>query len=98
MSDFDCAVPLGCNNMTCGPVTWVDGGQPCGGAARCLVGVCPSAGTSPSGQVCPLVIADGQACDPTDSTTTCDAYARCVSSSDAGGGGTCVLSDTTACM
>jgi hypothetical protein len=84
--DADCASGLGCTQTThqCAAVTWVSAGQPCSDTARCLVGGCPSTGSTVGG-TCPTVIADGQPCNESDSTTsTCDTFANCE-------GGTCVL-------
>jgi hypothetical protein len=85
-NDFECAAGIACDPwaQTCGPRTWAAPGQACGsGVARCYVGVCPNE-SSGGGGVCPAVVADGQPCDPTSGTTTCDAFAQCV-------GGRCVL-------
>lgn len=82
--DTDCASGLGCGvGEKCGAITWASAGQPCGDLARCLVGVCSSAGT------CPAVVADGQPC-PTDDAHTCDSLSLCVD-------GACALEDTVAC-
>lgn len=72
--DSDCVAGLGCEepNMTCVSLTWVAGGQPCGGATRCLVGTCPLGGGT-----CPTVVPDGQPC-PHNSPTTCDWPAECL--------------------
>ncbi|HEY6458705.1 MAG TPA: hypothetical protein VIY73_01100, partial [Polyangiaceae bacterium] len=79
-SDDECAAGLGCSLTaeTCGAVTWVDAGQPCGDLARCLVGGC-----DPGSMTCPAVIPDGGACNGADSASTCDSLDGCL-------GGTCL--------
>jgi len=81
--DAGCVVGLGCTQAGCATVTWASAGQPCSDTVRCLVGGCPSTGTTVGG-VCPTVIPDGQACTPSVATATCDTFANCE-------GGTCVL-------
>jgi hypothetical protein len=96
--DSDCASGLGCSNAVppsttgaCGAVTWVSGGQTCGSLVRCLVGTCPfDTMTGKTAGTCPKVLNDGQACDPTDTTETCDVGASCI-------GGKCVLEDSVVC-
>ncbi|HLK35349.1 MAG TPA: hypothetical protein VKU41_01270 [Polyangiaceae bacterium] len=89
--DSDCNLGFGCSDtsQTCGAVTWVGSGQPCGGLTRCLVGQCSSAGTGSPGS-CPTVLADGQACGVGDSNTMCDQFADCIN-------GRCAPQDSTAC-
>jgi hypothetical protein len=86
-----CASGLACARGRCAPVTWASAGQPCGGAARCLVGSCifdPPRGTE-HGR-CPTVIADGQPCSSADTTSTCDELSFCVK-------GVCTLEGSVAC-
>ena len=70
----------------CLAIAFAKPGAPCGltssGYALCAVGSCNSAGGAAG--TCPDIIADGQACDGTDKTKTCDSLARC-------SGGVCVL-------
>jgi hypothetical protein len=81
----DCTSGLTCDFTThqCATVTWVDAGQPCSETALCLVGSCPTTGTSTTG-TCPTVISDGQPCNGNSTTSTCDTFAQCTA-------GTCVL-------
>ncbi len=88
----ECTSGLHCDltSYQCTSVTWVAAGQPCnGGSLSCLVGGCSMA--SPEGTetgTCPTVIPDGQPCNPTDGTTTCDTFAQCTQ-------GVCVLGYAT---
>jgi hypothetical protein len=84
----DCASGLVCGEISniCGTATFATAGQACSEYVGCEVGACPFAGGTIGG-VCPTVIADGQPCDETDATTTCDTFASCE-------GGTCVLGFT----
>jgi hypothetical protein len=87
--DADCVRGLACDSygMTCKPVAWVGAGQACTNSVlkRCLVGNCDILSGA-----CPTVMADGQRCDTTDSSTTCDAFAVCFN-------GTCTLKDGAVC-
>ncbi len=85
-SAVECTSGLGCDftSHQCTSVTWVAAGQPCnGGSISCLVGSCPAGNPGANGN-CPTVIPDGQPCNPTDGTTTCDTFAQCTQ-------GVCVL-------
>jgi hypothetical protein len=92
-ADRDCAAGLGCDytKNVCATITWVAAGQACSATARCLVGYCPSSPAgSPQSGTCPTVIPDGQSCNSTDETHTCDTYADCL-------GGVCVLFGESSC-
>jgi hypothetical protein len=85
-SAVDCALGLSCDFSThqCTSVSWVAAGQACnGGSLLCLVGYCPSGNTGTSA-TCPTIIPDGQPCNPTDTTSSCDTFAQCT-------GGVCTL-------
>jgi hypothetical protein len=90
--DEQCAPGLGCDTskMQCATVSWAAAGQPCGGTVRCLVGGCPTP-TAGSMALCPKVVPDGQPCDATDPTSTCDTFASCMA-------GKCVLDNSQTCM
>jgi hypothetical protein len=91
--DDDCAAGFSCDaNSTCIPWVWVGPGQPCDAApAVCLVGGCTTAGPTGTPTTCPTVIPDGQACDPSDRSSTCDVLSSCVN-------GRCTLANSFACQ
>jgi hypothetical protein len=86
-----CGAGLTCTaSYTCETTTYAAAGQPCDVFAKmCLVGDCTNAGANklPDGGVqdtpgiCPAVIPDGQPCDPTSTTSTCDTFAQCIQGS-----------------
>lgn len=90
----ECAAGLACDysSNTCAKIQFGAAGATCDGVTlRCSRGECKIAATSggdggsvPTTGVCPTIIADGQPCDDTSTTTTCDEFASCVN-------GTCVL-------
>jgi hypothetical protein len=92
-SSTDCAIGTACDTTTlkCTTVVFGAPGAACDEAEHlCTQGQCnipqssdPDAGTATTG-TCPTVIADGQACDDSDASQTCDDYASCV-------GGVCTL-------
>jgi hypothetical protein len=96
-SSTDCAIGLACDvtSLKCAAQVFGAPGAKCdSGVNGCTQGACnipqssdPDAGTATSG-TCPIVIADGQACDDSDSGQTCDDYASCV-------GGVCTLLPAT---
>jgi hypothetical protein len=110
-----CAAATTCDSatMTCKPLGAP--GAPCdfGGLGPCRIGYCDVRTSSNGGQAtasgtCPLVIPDGQPCDPSMSNATCDDYASCVAGAsgvpeaaapagDAGSGFRCALFDPPAC-
>jgi hypothetical protein len=71
----DCANDMACDPSTslCVADTFNLPGQACDGVAeRCELGLCDT-----STGLCPPVVQDGAACDPTDPTTLCNPYATC---------------------
>ncbi len=89
-SNMECAPSLGCDpTRGCVAVTWVKSGEPCNGAALCLVGSCPQADGVPNG-VCPAIVPDGQDCTAGDTAHTCDTLSECVN-------GRCQLIASTPC-
>jgi hypothetical protein len=71
-----CAKDLVCDyngTKTCTTLTYAKAGQPCSSA-----NVCESSLSCPQSKVCPMVIADGAACNPADTMATCDYAAQCV--------------------
>jgi hypothetical protein len=66
------------------PLAWSAIGATCGEDAPCLVGACGLDGH------CPRVLADGAPCEPSDTTATCDTFARCTR-------GTCRLEYSAPC-
>jgi hypothetical protein len=88
----DCGGELSCDPST-NTCAWGDYGQP-GDACdtdfhACWLGRCDVAEGATTG-VCPIVLPDGSACAPDDSTRTCDAYAYCVN-------GVCQILDPQTC-
>ena len=84
----DCTVGNACSTTTnkCVAVTYGAPGATCDGTLTlCSQGSCnvPSSGDAdagpPAAGTCPTIIPDGQACDDTDASKTCDDYASCVS-------------------
>jgi hypothetical protein len=81
--DRGCAVGFGCTwDGQCEPIEWSKPGEPCDDARRCLVGSCGSTSyligpPGPESGVCPVVIPDGQACEPAKGGT-CDSTSACV--------------------
>lgn len=62
-------------------------GQACDGVAqRCELGFCDT-----STGLCPPVLQDGAACDPTNPSTLCNPYATCFR-------GTCQIVDPKSCQ
>ena len=88
---YDCDIGLTCDTAStnkCVKVTFAAAGASCDGSTvLCSVGGCPVTSSDTTG-TCPTVIADGQACDSSDDSTTCDSYAECVN-------GKCTLTATT---
>ncbi|MEO7109826.1 MAG: hypothetical protein ABI183_05270 [Polyangiaceae bacterium] len=85
----DCAVGTACDttSLKCAAFTYGKPGATCDGTiALCSQGQCntpTSSGDADAGPVsgtCPTIIADGQACNQDDSSTTCDDYAACLNS------------------
>ena len=78
-----CAPPAGCaSGLGCDPATKtcvkhvvVRAGEACDAIRLCFVGDCTPAGT------CQEVIADGQRCDASDRTKTCDLFSMCIDGS-----------------
>lgn len=78
------------NTQTCVKPTFVDEGQPCGGATfMCKRGQCVPLPNG-SGQ-CPKIVPVGRPCDVTDHTQACDEMVSCTN-------GTCELFDPRTCM
>lgn len=96
-SSTDCAIGLACDatSLKCATQVYGAPGATCdSGVNGCSQGTCnipqssdPDAGTATTG-TCPTVITDGQACDDSDASQTCDDYASCV-------GGVCMLLPAT---
>lgn len=86
----DCAVGTACDTATskCLATTYGKAGATCDGTITlCSQGQCnlpqssgDDAGAAPTTGTCPTVIADGQACDDNDTSTTCDDFAACTNS------------------
>ena len=79
-----CAVGAICDfagTKKCLALAFAKAGAACGvtpaGYVLCAVGSCNAAGAAGT---CPAIIADGQACDATDRTKTCDSLAQCSAS------------------
>ena len=84
----DCGTDQACDHgtSTCVPDTFNLPGQTCDGVVvYCERGACDT-----STGLCPAVLPDGAACDPTDPSTQCDTYATCFE-------GTCQIVDPTLC-
>ena len=90
----DCATGLGCDATTrkCTAITFAAQGAPCDrDAVLCDRGSCNigSSGGSQKG-VCPKIIADGAACNGSDTTSACDDFADCIN-------GTCQVPNEADC-
>lgn len=91
----DCVVGAGCDSTSkCAALTYAAPGGACdGNTGLCSQGTCnvPSSGggdAGPATGTCPKIIPDGQACDDSDASQTCDDYAGCLN-------GVCVLVPAT---
>ncbi len=84
-----CIDGLGCDVETkkCGPLTFAEPGESCGGTIACREGVCGQGTGTPT---CPTIIEDGKGCLER-AHTTCRAPAACI-------GGACVLPTTATCQ
>ncbi|MEO6418094.1 MAG: hypothetical protein ABIP39_01705 [Polyangiaceae bacterium] len=85
-SSAPCPVTLVCSQSTktCVGVHVAKGGEACDvDVTRCELGSC-------SGGTCPKVLADGDPCEPSSGTTTCDFFAECKD-------GKCVTGSFTPC-
>jgi hypothetical protein len=87
-SGSDCGNDTGCDVATklCTPAEYGAPGVACDAEVhRCRAGTCNT-----TTGVCPTVLSDGSACDPSDPSKVCDDYARCF-------GGTCRIPDPATC-
>lgn len=88
----DCTTDTGCDLQTkvCAPIQFGPPGAACDhDVKRCEAGSCNIAAPATTG-TCPAVVPDGTKCDPNDSSTVCDDYARCFR-------GTCQIVDPVKC-
>jgi hypothetical protein len=88
-----CAPGLGCDlqSQTCKARVAVDPGKACDNEVNyCRLGFCQSSSGSGTTGTCSPIIADGQPCDITSTSATCDSNAQCVN-------GKCVIFDPSTC-
>jgi hypothetical protein len=92
--DEDCASGLGCSPTTdtCDGVAWTSGGQTCGGLTHCLGASCSNMfpGNDVPQGTCPIVLADGQPCSASDTTSVCNLFSYCTN-------GLCVPNNSVVC-
>jgi hypothetical protein len=88
-SSLECTTDFGCDMATkvCASVEYGQAGDTCDGE----VFLCESGSCNMTAGTCPAVLADGAPCDPSDSSTVCQAYARCFQ-------GTCQIADPASCQ
>jgi hypothetical protein len=89
----DCASGLGCDSTSkkCTAITFAAQGAACDNdAVLCDRGDCPIATSGGATRLCPTIIADGQACDASGTTTACDDFAECIA-------GTCQVPNPADC-
>jgi hypothetical protein len=87
-SSLDCGSDIGCDVTTqlCTPVYFGQPGDPCDGE----VSLCESGSCNKTVGACPAVLADDDACDPTDPSKVCRVFAVCFQ-------GRCHIADPAAC-